>query len=108
MRKFLALLTTAALVCGMIAGTVITAYAAESDEEIPEIYTLISETSLAGLKSPYIPDRSDIDKAWPKEPKDKDHIKRLVAEFDPVLQSEQFDTFISQQDTPLSCEIYFL
>ncbi len=132
MKKFLALLTTAALACGMLAATQVPAAAAESGEsaveDIPEIYTLINETSLAGLKSPYIPDRSDIDKAWPKEPKDKDHIvigwaeltmsgswfsdvassseakakeygyeiKRLVAEFDPVLQSEQFDTFISQ------------
>ena len=83
---------------------------------------------MAGLKSPYIMDRSDIYKAWPKEPKDKDHIvigwaeltmsgswfadvttasdnlakeygyeiRRLVAEYDPVLQSEQVDTFISQ------------
>lgn len=96
--------------------------------EIPEIYTLMTETSLAGLKSPYIEDRTSIDKAWPKTPADKDHIvvgwaeltmsnpwfvdvanasdaraqkygyeiKRLVCESDPVTQSEQFDTFISQ------------
>lgn len=39
--------------------------AASSD--IPEIYQLMPQLSLAGIVNPYVEDRADLDKAWPKE-----------------------------------------
>ena len=95
--------------------------------DIPQIYTLLTQTTLAGLKSPYIADRRSINKEWPKTPSSDKivigwaeltmsnpwfvdvanaadakaasygyELKRLVCDSDPVKQSEQIDTFISQ------------
>ncbi len=36
--------------------------------EVHEIYQLMPKLSLAGIVNPYVEDRADLDKAWPKEP----------------------------------------
>lgn len=49
--------------------------AAQDDADKPEIYRLMPDTALSGLVDPYMPDRTDIEKAWPKEPADPNDIK---------------------------------
>lgn len=49
------------------------ASAQEADK--PEIYKLMPDTALSGLVDPYMPDRTDIDKAWPKTPADANAIQ---------------------------------
>ncbi|MBP7002757.1 MAG: sugar ABC transporter substrate-binding protein [Amaricoccus sp.] len=45
------------------------------DADKPEIYKLMPDTALAGLIDPYMPDRTDIEKAWPKTPADPSSIQ---------------------------------
>lgn len=40
-----------------------------------EIYSLMPDTALSGLIDPNMPDRTDIEKAWPKKPATTDKIK---------------------------------
>ena len=49
--------------------------AAQDDADKPEIYRLMPDTALSGLVDPYMPDRTNIEKAWPKEPADPNDIK---------------------------------
>ncbi|WP_283178898.1 sugar ABC transporter substrate-binding protein [Gemmobacter sp. 24YEA27] len=49
--------------------------ASAQDADKPEIYKLMPDTALSGLVDPYMPDRTDIDKAWPKTPADPGKIQ---------------------------------
>ena len=43
--------------------------------DVHEIYQLMPKLSLAGIVNPYVEDRADLDKAWPKEPATEGKLK---------------------------------
>jgi ribose transport system substrate-binding protein len=49
--------------------------ASEASAAKEEIYTLMPNTALSGVIDPYMADRTDIKKAWPKKPADPAHLK---------------------------------
>lgn len=51
------------------------ASASAAQGEVHEIYQLMPKLSLAGIVNPYVKDRADIDKAWPKTPANGDKVK---------------------------------
>jgi ribose transport system substrate-binding protein len=44
-------------------------------QEKPKIYSLLPNTALSGVVDPAMPDRKNINKAWPKIPKDQNQIQ---------------------------------
>lgn len=54
---------------GLALATSAAAYAKE------EIYSLMPNTALSGVIDPYMADRADVKKAWPKKPADPAHLK---------------------------------
>lgn len=98
-KRMLAGMMTLAMTLGTFGGMV--GYAQET-EEIHEVYTMTSELCFAGLINPYMKDRADVEKAWPKERASEDTVSIGMS-----AQSLASDFFVTLNSTiEEACEKY--